>query len=101
MQLSEDEWREKLTDKEYKCLRQCGTEMYRCGEFCKIFPKEGYFACKACNFPLYSSASKFEDPGICCCVDLPKTSRSDAAAATWIFRGDESRRRRGRDVDIP
>ena len=36
-----------------------------------------------------------------------ETSRGDAAAATWIFRprtwifrGDESRRRRGRDVDI-
>ena len=30
-----------------------------------------------------------------------ETSRGDAAAATWLFRGDESRRRRGRDVDIP
>ena len=29
---------------------------------------------------------------------IPRTSRGDAAAATWIFRGDESRRRRGRDV---
>ena len=28
------------------------------------------------------------------------TGRGDAAASTWIFRGDESRRRRGRDVDI-
>ena len=27
--------------------------------------------------------------------------RGDAAAATWIFRGDGSRRRRGCDVDIP
>ena len=27
--------------------------------------------------------------------------RGDAAAATWIVRGDESRRRRGYDVDIP
>ena len=35
-------------------------------------------------------------------ADLPQTSRGDAAAAgTWIFRGDESRRRRGWDVDIP
>ena len=29
-----------------------------------------------------------------------ETSRGDAAAATWIFSGDESRRRRGYDVDI-
>ena len=32
-------------------------------------------------------------------ADLPKTSRGDAAAATWMFGGDESRRRRGHDVD--
>ena len=30
-----------------------------------------------------------------------ETGRGDAAAATWIFLGDGSRRRRGRDVDIP
>ena len=29
-----------------------------------------------------------------------KTGRGDAAAATWIFGGHESRRRRGYDVDI-
>ena len=28
-------------------------------------------------------------------------NRGDAAAATWIVRGDASRRRRGRDADIP
>ena len=28
-------------------------------------------------------------------------NRGDAAAVTWIFRRDRSRRRRGRDVDIP
>ena len=35
-------------------------------------------------------------------ADLPLTNRSDAAAATRIFRGDESRpQRRGCDADIP
>ena len=34
-------------------------------------------------------------------ADLPKTGRGDAVAATWIFRGDESRRHRGYDVDLP
>ena len=33
-------------------------------------------------------------------ANLSPTNRGDAAAATWIVRGDESRRRRGRDVDI-
>ena len=32
---------------------------------------------------------------------LVRTGRGDAAAATWIFRGDESRRCRGRHVDSP
>ena len=35
-----------------------------------------------------------------CDVDVPRTSRGDAAAATWTFRGDGSRRRHGCDVDI-
>ena len=30
-----------------------------------------------------------------------ETGRGGAAATTWIFRGGESRRRRGYDVDIP
>ena len=34
-------------------------------------------------------------------AELPKTGRGDVAAATRIFRGDGSRRRRGRDADIP
>ena len=35
-----------------------------------------------------------------CRADMPRTSRGGAAATTWIVRGDESRRRRGCDVDI-
>ena len=30
-----------------------------------------------------------------------KTSRGPAVAASWIFREDESRRRRGCELDIP
>ena len=30
-----------------------------------------------------------------------ETSRGDAAAATWVFRGNELQRRRGCDVDSP
>ena len=32
-------------------------------------------------------------------ADVSLTNRGDAAAAAWIFRGDEPRRRRGRDAD--
>ena len=34
-------------------------------------------------------------------VDVPRTARGAAAATTWTFRADESRRRRDCDVDIP
>ena len=34
-------------------------------------------------------------------AELPLMDRGDAAAVTWTFRGDETRRRHGCDVDIP
>lgn len=62
-QLSEEEYKAKLTGSQYRCLRQGGTEAYRRGEFCNFFPEDGYMACAACDIPLYSAKSKFADPG--------------------------------------
>mmetsp|Transcript_60121 Transcript_60121/g.141521 ORF Transcript_60121/g.141521 Transcript_60121/m.141521 type:complete len:126 (+) Transcript_60121:73-450(+) len=62
-QLSDAEWKSKLNSTEYKILRECGTEAYGKGEYCSFFPKSGYFKCKGCEFPLYSSQSKFQDCG--------------------------------------
>jgi len=56
---SEDEWRSLLTDFEFQVLRMKGTEPAGTGEYDKFYPKDGYFACRACGAPLYSAASKF------------------------------------------
>jgi len=57
---TEAEWKEQLTSEEYYVLRQKGTERPFVGEYDGVYPSEGYFACRACNQPLYSAESKFK-----------------------------------------
>lgn len=66
MTKSEAEWRKELGATEYRMLRQQGTEPAGTGEYHHFFPKEGYFMCRACNHPLYSSTAKFKDCGWVC-----------------------------------
>ena len=55
---SDAEWREQLTDMEFKVLRKHGTE--RAGTH-DNFPKEdGTFLCKGCGAPLFAQDTKFE-----------------------------------------
>jgi len=60
MALSEKEWKERLTPKEFEVLRKKGTEPPRTGEYDKFYPKTGYFACKGCGNPLYTAKAKFD-----------------------------------------
>ena len=53
------EWKQSLTPEEYHVIREKGTERPGTGEYDKQYPKEGYFACRACGNPLYSAQSKF------------------------------------------
>jgi len=57
---SEDEWKAQLSTEEYRVLRKKGTERPGTGEYNRFYPREGYFACRACGNPLYSAQSKFD-----------------------------------------
>lgn len=56
---SEQEWREELTDEEYRILRQKGTERAFTGQY-NLEKREGMYRCKACGAPLFSSETKYD-----------------------------------------
>lgn len=54
-----DKWKDKLTEEEYKILREGATEPAFTGEL--LHNKEdGMYKCKACGQELFSSGTKFE-----------------------------------------
>lgn len=59
MQMSDDEWKKKLTPEQYRIMRQKGTEAPFSGELLHQNDK-GVFACAACGTPLFSSDTKFD-----------------------------------------
>ena len=56
--LSDKEWRDRLTLKQYKILRSKGTEQAFCGTLLDN-KKEGVYTCAGCGLPLFSSDAKF------------------------------------------
>lgn len=56
---TEKEWKEQLSETEYKILRDKGTEYPHTGKFNLHF-ENGEYHCKACNAPLFTSYHKFE-----------------------------------------
>ena len=59
MELSEQEWKTKLTPDQYRVLRQNGTETPFTGGLLNE-KREGMFACAACGKELFKSDHKFE-----------------------------------------
>ncbi|MGC0363781.1 peptide-methionine (R)-S-oxide reductase [Rhodococcus sp. 27YEA15] len=57
--LTDSEWREKLTPQEYAVLRQAGTERPGVGEYTDT-TTEGIYNCRACGAELFRSTEKFE-----------------------------------------
>jgi len=59
LQLSEEQWRERLSPAQYHILREQGTEPPFSGRHVHE-KRKGVFVCAACGAPLFSSEAKFE-----------------------------------------
>jgi len=59
MQLSEEEWRKRLTPEQFHILREKGTERAFTGALVNNHA-DGMYHCAACNAPLFKSGTKFE-----------------------------------------
>lgn len=55
----ENEWREKLSEEQYRVLREKGTEAPHTGKYNLHF-ENGEYHCAACNAKLFESNQKFE-----------------------------------------
>jgi peptide-methionine (R)-S-oxide reductase len=59
MDLSESEWRERLTPEQYHVLREAGTERPWSGEYVNEHA-DGTYHCAACGAVLFDSTTKYE-----------------------------------------
>ena len=84
---SEEEWRERLTDEEYRMLREGGTEPRGSGEYLDQ-KADGTYACAGCGNPLFDSETKYESgsgwPSFWDAVDSDRigTRRDDSLGMT-------------------
>lgn len=59
LNLTDAEWRERLTPEQYQILRQAGTERAFTGKYDRNKAPGDYF-CAGCGAPLFSSDAKFD-----------------------------------------
>lgn len=79
---TEDEWRDELTDDQYRVLRQKATEPPFSGELESVFA-DGMYTCGACGAQLFKSDTKFD-------AHCGWPSYYDAIPGTVILSPDES-----------
>ena len=58
IQLTESEWRERLTPEQYHVLREAGTELAGSGEYNKFYKKGTYYSAASLQ-PVFSSETKY------------------------------------------
>jgi peptide-methionine (R)-S-oxide reductase len=58
LNLTDDEWRQRLTPEQYAILRQAGTERAFTGEY-EQNKAAGDYLCAGCGMPLFSSETKY------------------------------------------
>ena len=59
LNLSEAEWKERLTPEQYHVLREAGTERAFAGKY-NDFKGDGIYHCAACGTELFDSADKYD-----------------------------------------
>lgn len=59
LELSDDEWKKRLTPEEYEVLREKGTEWAFTGKYAHE-TKPGVYTCAACGQPLFMSEHKYD-----------------------------------------
>jgi peptide-methionine (R)-S-oxide reductase len=79
MQMSEDEWKKKLTPEQYEVLRNKGTEAPYSGKLLQN-TKDGTYTCAACGNVLFKSDTKYESttPGLMGWPSFSEVAKSDA-----------------------
>jgi peptide-methionine (R)-S-oxide reductase len=83
IELTDAQWRQRLTPEEFAVLRQAGTERPFTGEHTDT-TAEGVYECRACGAELFRSTEKFESH--CGWPSFFDPTRSDAV----ILRPDDS-----------
>ena len=79
MDLTDDEWKKKLTPEQYHVLREKGTEVPGTGEL--LFNKDsGIYTCAACGAPVFSSDTKYDSttPGLIGWPSFTEAASNDA-----------------------